>query len=222
MSIKATELLRTSQTWDGVALPAYPTEHPELRATRMEFPIGTKTGWHHHTVINYGIVEQGELTIVCQDGTERTFHEGEALVEVVGTIHRGENRGRKPVILNMFYVSAPGMEITIQHPELEQVKQLETQQTEAEAQERPIPANKEEARVFKLVLAVGKQVLPRRQLVADLGLRQKSRRNFSDNYLRPTYLKGYIDFAYPNSPNKPEQAYKLTPEGLELYSLLTQ
>lgn len=220
MSIKATELLRTSQTWDGVALPAYPTEHPELRATRMEFPVGAKTGWHHHTVINYGIVQQGELTIVCQDGTERTFHEGEALVEVVGTIHRGENRGRKPVILNMFYVSAPGMEITIQHPELEQVTQPEEQQTEAK--ERPIPANKEEARVFKLVLAVGKQVLPRRQLVADLGLRQKSRRNFSDNYLRPTYLKGFIDFAYPNSPNKPEQAYKLTPAGLELYNLLTQ
>ena len=220
MSIKATELLRTSQTWDGVALPAYPTEHPELRATRMEFPVGSKTGWHHHTVINYGIVQQGELTIVCQDGTERTFHEGEALVEVVGTIHRGENRGRKPVILNMFYVSSPGMEITIQHPELEQVTQPEEQQTEAK--ERPIPANKEEARVFKLVLAVGKQVLPRRQLVADLGLRQKSRRNFSDNYLRPTYLKGYIDFAYPNSPNKPEPAYKLTPAGLELYNLLTQ
>lgn len=220
MSIKATELLRTSQTWDGVALPAYPTEHPELRATRMEFPIGAKTGWHHHTVINYGIVEQGELTIVCQDGTERTFHEGEALVEVVGTIHRGENRGRKPVILNMFYVSAPGMEITIQHPELEQVTQPEEQQTETKG--RPIPANKEEARVFKLVLVVGRQVLPRRQLVADLGLRQKSRRNFSDNYLRPTYLKGYIDFAYPNSPNKPEQAYKLTSAGLELYNLLTQ
>ncbi len=25
------------------------------------------------------------------------------LAEVVGTIHRGENRGKKPVILNMFY-----------------------------------------------------------------------------------------------------------------------
>ena len=41
-NIKATELLRTSHTWDGVALPAYPTEHPELRATRMEFPVGAK------------------------------------------------------------------------------------------------------------------------------------------------------------------------------------
>ena len=221
-NIKATELLRTSQTWDGVALPAYPTEHPELRATRMEFPVGAKTGWHHHTVINYGIVEQGELTIVCQDGTARTFHEGEVLVEVVGTIHRGENRGFKPVVLNMFYVSAPGMEITIQHPELEQEKSaMPEASTPLHARPKPVPADKIEARVFKLVLAVGKQVLPRRQLVADLGLRQKSRRNFSDNYLRPAYFKGYIDFAYPNSPNKPEQAYKLTVKGLELYHFLT-
>ena len=118
MSINSIELLRTSNTWDGAALPAYPTERPELRVVRLEFPVGAKTGWHHHTVINYGIVEQGELTIVCIDGSEKTFHEKEALVEVVGTIHRGENRGSKPVVLNMFYISSPGMEITIQHPEI--------------------------------------------------------------------------------------------------------
>ena len=119
MKIKSIELLRTSQTWDGAALPDYPAARPELRAIRMIFPVGAKTGWHHHTVINYGIVEQGDLTIVCRDGSERIFHEGEAIVEVVGTIHRGENRCGKPVILNMFYVSAPGLEVTIQHPELE-------------------------------------------------------------------------------------------------------
>lgn len=67
-------------------------------------------------MINYGIVEQGELTIVSEDGNERTFHEGEAIVEVVGTIHRDENRGNKQVILNMFYVSEPGQTITVQHP----------------------------------------------------------------------------------------------------------
>jgi quercetin dioxygenase-like cupin family protein len=76
------------------------------------------TGWHHHTAVNYGIVEQGELTIVCQDGKERTFHECEALVEVVGTIHRGENRGTKPVILYMFYLAQKGMPLAVQHPEI--------------------------------------------------------------------------------------------------------
>lgn len=117
MEIKSTELLRSSQAWDGSALPDYPSGRPELAVCRMVFLIGAKTGWHHHTVINYGIVEQGELTIVCRDGTERTFHEGEAIVEVVGTVHRGENRGAKPVILDMFYVSTPGQTITVQHPD---------------------------------------------------------------------------------------------------------
>lgn len=118
MNIKSTELIRTSQSWNGAQLPDFPQGKPELRVIRLDFPVGAMTGWHHHNVINYGIVEQGDLTIVCQDGSERTFHEGEPLVEVIGTIHRGENRGTKPVILDMFYVSSPGIEVTIQHPEL--------------------------------------------------------------------------------------------------------
>ena len=71
-------------------------------------------------------------------------------------------------------------------------------------------------RVQQLVQVVGRNVLPRRQIIADLGLHQKSRRTFMDNYLRPAEAKGYITFAYPASPNKPGQAYKLTAKGLEL------
>ena len=217
--IKTTELIRTSQSWDGAMLPDFPQGQPELRVIRLDFPIGAKTGWHHHTVVNYGIVQQGDLTIVCQDGTEKTFHEGEALVEVIGTIHRGENRGSKPVILNMFYFSSPGAEITIQHPELD--RENEKIAPEQIVKDQPKPANKIDARVQKLLLVIGKQALPRRQIMADLGLRQKSRKSLIDNYLKPAYSQGYIDFAYPNSPNKPEQAYKLTDKGLEQYKALT-
>ena len=117
-TIQTTELIRTSQSWDGVQLPDFPKGKPELTVLQMTFPVGAVTGWHHHTAVNYGIVEQGDLTIVCQDGKERTFHEGEPLVEVVGTIHRGENRGTKPVILDMFYFAEPGQTLTIQHPEI--------------------------------------------------------------------------------------------------------
>ena len=83
-----------------------------------------------------------------------------------------------------------------------------------------IPKDKEEARVYKLVQVLGKQVLPRRQIIADLGMRQQSRHTFINNYLRPTWERGLIDHAYPNTPNKPEQAYRLTPKGLDLYSQL--
>lgn len=76
-------------------------------------------------------------------------------------------------------------------------------------------------RVGKLVLVIGKKVLPRRELLADLGLKQKSRRNFIYNYLKPAWNLGLIDFAYPAHPNLPEQAYRLTAKGLELYAQLT-
>lgn len=72
-----------------------------------------------------------------------------------------------------------------------------------------------------MVLVIGKQILPRRQIIADLGLRQKSRKTFIDNYWRPAYEQGYIDLAYPSSPNKPDQAYRLTDKGLELFLQLT-
>lgn len=215
--IKTTELLRSTQSWDGVALPNYPQEHPELVVSRMVFPVGAKTGWHHHTVINYGIVEQGELTIVCPNGDEHTFHEGEAIVEVVGTIHRGENRGAKPVILNMFYASTPGQTITIQHPEITDVFQ-----PKATVRRQLSSTERVDARWQKLILVIGKQALPRKQIIAELGLRQTGRRNFIDNYLRPAEAKGYVTFAFPNSPNKPGQAYRLTAAGLELLDQLNQ
>jgi len=75
--VKSSELIRTSQSWDGV-----------------------------------------ELTIIGQDGKEKVVHEGEAVVEMVNTIHHGENRGTKPVILYMFYLAQKGMPLAVQHPEI--------------------------------------------------------------------------------------------------------
>lgn len=117
--MKKTELFRTSQSWDEVQLPDYPAGRPELVSVKIEIPAGQKLSWHDHPVINFGILAEGDLTIVSQDGSERTFHEGEALVEMVGTVHRGENRGTKPVVLYMFYLARKGDPISVEHPEVE-------------------------------------------------------------------------------------------------------
>lgn len=116
--VQTTELLRTSQSWDGAEMPDYPEGRPELVAIRYVFPPGKKLGWHHHDVMNYGIVEQGELTIITLDGKEKTVRAGEAVVEMVGTVHHGENRGSVPVILNMFYLSQKGRPLSVPHPEI--------------------------------------------------------------------------------------------------------
>ena len=117
-TVTSEELIRTSQSWDGVELPDYFQGRPELVAVKYVFPAGQKLGWHHHPVMNYGVLVQGELTIIGQDGKEKTVHEGEAVVEMVNTIHHGENRGTKPVILYMFYLSQKDLPLAVQHPEI--------------------------------------------------------------------------------------------------------
>ena len=116
--VESKELIRTSHSWDGVELPDYLQGRPELVAVKYVFPAGQKLGWHHHPVMNYGILVQGELTIIGQDGKEKVVHEGEAVVEMVNTIHHGENRGTKPVILYMFYLSQKDLPLAVQHPEI--------------------------------------------------------------------------------------------------------
>ena len=46
--VVSTELIRTSQSWDGVELPDYFEGRPELVAVKYVFPAGQKLGWHHH------------------------------------------------------------------------------------------------------------------------------------------------------------------------------
>jgi len=116
--VNTTELVRTSQSWDGAELPDYMTGRPEVVAVKYEIPAGEKLSWHHHPVMNHGILVQGELTIISEDGKEKVVHEGEAVVEMVNTIHHGENRGTKPVILYMFYLSQEGLPLSVQHPEI--------------------------------------------------------------------------------------------------------
>ena len=45
--VVSTELIRTSQSWDGVELPDYLQGRPELVAVKYVFPAGQKLGWHH-------------------------------------------------------------------------------------------------------------------------------------------------------------------------------
>lgn len=116
--VQSIELLRTSQSWNDVDLPDYPQGQPELVAVKYVIPPGKKLGWHHHVAMNHGVLVQGELTIIAQDGQTKVMRAGEVVVEMVDAIHHGENRGTEPVILYMFYLSQKGMTLTVQHPEI--------------------------------------------------------------------------------------------------------
>lgn len=117
-NVKTAELLRTAQSWDGAQIPNFPQDNAEIVSIRYEFAPGEKLAWHHHDVINFGFVQQGELTIIDINGNVKVVHQGEAIVEMVGTIHHGENNGNQTVILVMFYVAPKGMPLSVQHPDI--------------------------------------------------------------------------------------------------------
>ena len=50
---------------------------------------------------------------VSEDGLEKVVHEGEAVVEMVGTVHHGEDRGTKPVVLYMFYLTQQDLPLSV-------------------------------------------------------------------------------------------------------------
>lgn len=116
--VESVELLRTCQSWDGADLPDYPQGQPELVAIKYIIPPGKKLNWHHHLVMNHGVLVQGELTIIALDGRIKVVRAGEVVVEMVDTIHHGENRGTEPVVLYMFYLSQKDKPLSVQHPEL--------------------------------------------------------------------------------------------------------
>ncbi len=108
------ELLKTSQSWDGVDLPNYLEGKPELRVLKVTLPPHCALPKHHHDVMSYGVVNKGQLTLVREaDGKETTVHEGEAVVETVGTVHHGENRGNVTTEVVVFYLSKEGVPISV-------------------------------------------------------------------------------------------------------------
>lgn len=111
-SVKVTPLLKSSSSWNGAQL-AWPAGQAEVTALQIEIAPGAETGWHLHPVPSFAYVLEGELEVSLKDGAMKRFSAGQALAEVVGTMHNGRNVGSGPVKLVVFYVGAAGSTLTI-------------------------------------------------------------------------------------------------------------
>lgn len=111
--VRINTLIQTGCSWDGAELPAYPTEKPQITILRYTVEPNQRLSHHHHVIINCGIVVEGEITVVALDGKEHTFKKGEPIVEMVGPVHYGENRGQVTTELIMFYAGAEGLPLSV-------------------------------------------------------------------------------------------------------------
>jgi len=96
-------LAKTSESWDGMALPDYPKGHPEISILRIKIPPGVQLPLHKHPVINAGVLLSGELTVVTENGKTLHLKAGDSIVEVVNKGHYGKNDGNEPAVIIVFY-----------------------------------------------------------------------------------------------------------------------
>lgn len=102
------ELVKSTQSWNGALLPAYPQGQPEITILRISIPAGTRLDTHSHPVINAGVLISGQLTVVTADGKTLYLKAGDPIVEVVNTLHYGINQGKVPAEIIVFYAGAVG------------------------------------------------------------------------------------------------------------------
>lgn len=111
-SIKASTVLKVENSWDGKPI-VYPEGKAEITGMVIEIAPGGETGWHLHPVPSFGMVIEGELEVRLKNGEVKQIKSGEALAEVVNTLHSGRNAGSVPVKLVVFYAGVVGQKLTV-------------------------------------------------------------------------------------------------------------
>ena len=113
LGVTTKELVNSTKEWDGQPLPGYPVGPAQIKVLRIKIPSGVTLPWHYHPVINAAVILEGRLELYLKNGTTKSFGPGEALVEVVNTVHAGKAVGPDDVDLVVFYAGSKGLSATI-------------------------------------------------------------------------------------------------------------
>ncbi len=112
--VVAEEQLRAQTSWDGGAIK-YPQGLAEITSVKLRIEENQMTKFHCHPVPTLGYILQGDLAVETKNGNKIILKEGESLVEVMRTIHRGR-AVNGPVEVIVFYAGSTSMPNTV-YPE---------------------------------------------------------------------------------------------------------
>jgi quercetin dioxygenase-like cupin family protein len=112
--VRFTPLLSTSKTILDETI-VYPTSGPaKITDAIVALQPGEETGWHtHNGMPNTGIILEGELTVDYGDKGKKTFHQGDAIAEVMSIPHNGKNTGDGIMKLFVVYMGVEGVPVTV-------------------------------------------------------------------------------------------------------------
>lgn len=108
-NVEVQKLLTSSTASNGQPLTYLQTDHPEVTVLLVRIPPGGSTGWHQHRVPVYAYMLEGRLNVALKDGKTYVFNKGDAILEVMNTLHNGYNSGTEPAALVVFYTGAVGL-----------------------------------------------------------------------------------------------------------------
>ena len=110
-------LARSSVSWDGSPLPAYPTGQPEVTILRISIPPNFEIPLHKHPIINAGVLLKGSLTVTTEDNKVLHLEAGDSIVEVIDKWHSGKNEATDIAEVIVFYAGVEGMPLSIKPEE---------------------------------------------------------------------------------------------------------
>ena len=113
LGVTIKELVNSTKEWDGQSLPSYPAGPTEIKVLSIKIPAGVTLPWHYHPVINAAVILKGRLELYTKNGETKAFGPGEALIEVVNTVHAGKAIGSEDVDLVVFYAGSKGTPTTV-------------------------------------------------------------------------------------------------------------
>jgi len=91
--ISVTTMTKSTQSWNGSTLPAYPDGQPEVTILKIVIQPGVTLEWHKHPIINAGVLLSGELTVESAKQETLLLKAGDTIVELVEQWHHGINSG---------------------------------------------------------------------------------------------------------------------------------
>ncbi len=109
--LAAEPILKSTTSWDGGAI-AYPQGQAEITSVILRIEEGDLPPFHCHPVPTVGYSLKGVVQVETLDGKKTVVREGEPLVEVMRTVHRGVAL-EGPAEVVVFYAGAEGVPVTV-------------------------------------------------------------------------------------------------------------
>lgn len=92
---------------------SYPEGDTQVTASILTLQPGEETGWHHHEAPLFAYIMEGAVTVDYGDEGERTYSEGEAIMEALDISHNGMTEGDSRVRILVVNLGAAGVENTV-------------------------------------------------------------------------------------------------------------